>query len=58
MRFLVARAKLNTVTGKALGESFAIQGEFETVRAGLELRVTDGAGTRPTARTSPTAESG
>ena len=34
---LVARAKLNTVTGKALGESFAVQGEFETVRAGLEL---------------------
>ncbi len=36
---LVARAKLNTVTGKALGESFAIQGEFETMRSGLELRV-------------------
>jgi cobalt-zinc-cadmium efflux system outer membrane protein len=36
---LVARAKLNTVTGKALGESFAIQGEFETARVGLELRV-------------------
>jgi len=36
---LVARAKLNTVTGKALGASFAIQGEFETVRSGLELRV-------------------
>ena len=36
---LVARAKLNTVTGKALGESFAIQGEFETVRSGLDLRV-------------------
>jgi cobalt-zinc-cadmium efflux system outer membrane protein len=35
---LVARAKLNSVTGKALGESFAIQGEFETVRSGLELR--------------------
>lgn len=34
---LVVRAKLNTVTGKALGESFAVQGEFETVRAGLEL---------------------
>ena len=34
---LVARAKLNTVTGKALGESFAIQGEFETVRPGLDL---------------------
>jgi cobalt-zinc-cadmium efflux system outer membrane protein len=35
----VARAKLNTVTGKALGESFAIQGDFETVRTGLDLRV-------------------
>lgn len=36
---VVARAKLNTVTGKALGESFAIQGEFESVRTGLDLRV-------------------
>lgn len=34
---LVARAKLNTVTGKTLGESFAIQGEFETMRSGLDL---------------------
>jgi cobalt-zinc-cadmium efflux system outer membrane protein len=34
---LVARAKLNMVTGKALGEGFAIQGEFETVRSGLDL---------------------
>ncbi len=34
---LVARAKLNTVTGKALGEGFAIQGDFETVRSGLDL---------------------
>ena len=34
---LVARAKLNTVTGKALGERFAIQGEFETMRSGLDL---------------------
>ena len=34
---LVARAKLNTVTGKALGERFAIQGDFETVRSGLDL---------------------
>lgn len=34
---LVARAQLNTVTGKAMGESFAVQGEFEAVRAGLEL---------------------
>lgn len=36
---LVARAKLNTVTGKALGELFTIQGEFETVRSGLDLHV-------------------
>ncbi|HKQ35066.1 MAG TPA: TolC family protein [Nitrospiraceae bacterium] len=36
---LVARAKLNTVTGKALGESFAIQGEFEPVREGLDLHL-------------------
>ncbi len=34
---LVARTKLNTVTGKALGEGFAIQGDFETVRSGLDL---------------------
>ncbi len=34
---LVARAQLNMVTGKALGESFAVQGEFETMRADLEL---------------------
>lgn len=34
---LVARAQLNTVTGKALGESFAVQGEFATVKPGLEL---------------------
>ena len=34
---LVARAQLNTVTGKALQESFAVQGEFETIKAGLEL---------------------
>jgi len=35
---LVARAKLNTVTGRVLGESFAVQGEFEMPRVGLELR--------------------
>lgn len=34
---LVARAKLNTVTGKTLGEGFVIQGEFEMVRSGLDL---------------------
>ena len=34
---LVARAKLNTVAGKALGESYVIQGDFEPVRPGLEL---------------------
>jgi len=36
---LVARAKLNTVTGKVLGDSFLIQGEFETPRSDLDLRV-------------------
>ncbi len=36
---LVARSKLNTVTGKALGDSFMIQGEFEPVRPGLRLPV-------------------
>jgi cobalt-zinc-cadmium efflux system outer membrane protein len=35
---LVARARLNTVTGKALGDGFAIEGAFEPVRSGLELR--------------------
>ena len=34
---LVARSKLNTVTGKTLGERFAIQGEFETTWSGLDL---------------------
>lgn len=36
---LVARANLNKVTGKALGEQFAVQGEFETMRSGLDLAV-------------------
>ncbi len=35
---LVARAKLNTVTGKALGEQFTIQGAFESVRTALDLQ--------------------
>ena len=34
---LVARANLNKVTGKALGEHFAIQGEFEAMKSGLDL---------------------
>ena len=34
---LVARAKLNTIAGKALGERFAIRGEFEGIRSGLDL---------------------
>lgn len=34
---LVARANLNKVTGKALGERFSIQGEFESIKAGLNL---------------------
>ncbi len=36
---LVARTKLNRATGKALGESFGIQGDFESVRPGLKLPV-------------------
>lgn len=36
---LVARTKLNTVTGKVLGDSYMIQGEFEPVRSGLDLPV-------------------
>ncbi len=36
---LVARTKLNRVTGKALGESFGIHGDFESVRSGLKLPV-------------------
>lgn len=41
---LVARANLNKVTGKALGEQFAIQGEYEAMRPGLDLRgLTEGA---------------
>jgi cobalt-zinc-cadmium efflux system outer membrane protein len=36
---LVARARLNTVTGRALGDGFVIEGVFEPVRSGLELRV-------------------
>jgi outer membrane protein, heavy metal efflux system len=34
---IVARANLNKVTGKALGEHFSIQGEFESIKAGLDL---------------------
>ncbi|WP_447601323.1 TolC family protein [Nitrospira sp. Nam80] len=34
---LVARAKLNTVSGKSLGEHFTIQGTFERIRTGLDL---------------------
>lgn len=34
---LVARTNLNRVTGKALGEHFSIQGEFEATRSGLDL---------------------
>ena len=36
---LVARAKLNTVSGKALGDSYMIQGEFEPVRPSLNLPI-------------------
>lgn len=34
---LVARANLNRVTGKALGERFSIQGEFESIKARPDL---------------------
>ena len=49
---LVARGRLNTMTGKALGEGFVIQGEFETARSGLDLaRLTEEARDRhPTLR--------
>lgn len=33
---LVARTALNKVAGKALGEPFAVQGDFEAIRAGLD----------------------
>ncbi len=33
------RTKLNAVAGKALGDRFAIQGDFQTVRPGLDLGV-------------------
>jgi cobalt-zinc-cadmium efflux system outer membrane protein len=33
---LVARTNLNRVTGKAVGEHFSIQGEFEAIRSGLD----------------------
>lgn len=36
---VVSRANLNKVAGKALGDQFAIQGEFEAVKSGLDLRV-------------------
>ena len=36
---LVARANLNKVTGKALGDHFSIQGEFEAVKSGFDLRI-------------------
>jgi outer membrane protein, heavy metal efflux system len=36
---LVARTNLNKVTGKALGEHFAVQGEYEAIKSGLDLGV-------------------
>jgi len=33
---LVARTNLNKVAGKALGEEFAVQGEFEAIKSGLD----------------------
>lgn len=35
--FLVARARLDTLTGGALGTQFAIQGEFESLRHSLDI---------------------
>lgn len=35
---LVARNKLNTVTGNVLGEGFAVEGAFEPIRPDLDLR--------------------
>ena len=35
---VVARVKLDTLTGKALGEHFAVQGEFEVFRQSLDLK--------------------
>lgn len=35
---VVARANLNKVAGKTLGEPFTIQGEFAAVKSGLDLR--------------------
>lgn len=36
---VVARANLNKMTGKALGEHFSIQGEFEAMKPGLDRAV-------------------
>lgn len=36
---LVTRANLNKITGKALGERFAIQGEFEVPKSDFDLRL-------------------
>jgi len=36
---LVSRANLNKISGKALGEQFVIQGEFEVPRLDLNLRI-------------------
>jgi len=36
---VVSRANLNKVSGKALGDQFAVQGDFEAVKSGLDLRV-------------------
>ncbi|MGE0643585.1 MAG: TolC family protein [Nitrospira sp.] len=36
---VVSRANLNKVAGKTLGDQFSVQGEFEAVKSGLDLRV-------------------
>jgi len=49
---LVARARLNTVTGKGIGDQFAIQGTFEPIRTGMNLQalMEQGLNQHPTVR--------
>ena len=49
---LVARARLNTVTGKVMGDRFAIQGTFEPIRTGMDLQalMEQGLNQHPTVR--------
>ncbi|WHZ21717.1 MAG: CzcABC family efflux RND transporter, outer membrane protein [Nitrospira sp.] len=49
---LVARAKLNTVTGKVIGDRFTIEGTFEPIRRGMNLQalMEQGLNQHPTVR--------